>query len=331
MDVSKIKISIIIPVFNISEELPNCLDSVLAQTHRNIEVITVEDGSTDGSGDILDKYAKKDGRIKVIHKQNGGVSAARNDALDAATGDWIGFVDGDDLIDPDMYELLLSNALKYEADISHCGIQTLDSKGEIRKFYGTGKIKIQDNCEGLYDLISGREIEPSTGNKLYSKSLFDNVRYDGEIRYNEDLLINVRLFLKSKKSVFDDICKYTYIRRADSASKGKITEKKLFDPINARRIIMSLLNDYPQRLKNAALESYLHANISGYSSVAEQNRDNLKNAKKQIVGNMKNERKNFFVLPKKSRVHAYLIVCFPVLYKPITGLYNKLFSNSVYG
>ena len=111
------KISVIIPVYNREKSLKKCLDSVMGQTYKNLEIILVDDGSKDSSGVICDEYAAGDSRIKVIHQQNAGVAAARNAGLAMATGDYIGWVDSDDWIEPDMYECMLDNAQKYEADI----------------------------------------------------------------------------------------------------------------------------------------------------------------------------------------------------------------------
>ena len=122
-------ISVIIPVYNIEQYLPRCLDSVIAQTYNNLEIILVDDGSTDSSGEICDKYSLLDNRIKVIHKSNGGVSSARNEGLEVAKGDYIGFVDGDDIIEKDMYQILLDNAIKYHCEMSCCQIDTISVDG----------------------------------------------------------------------------------------------------------------------------------------------------------------------------------------------------------
>ena len=113
-------ISIIVPVYNVEQYLDDCLISIINQTYKNIEIILIDDGSTDKSGKICDEYAKKDSRIIVIHKENGGVSSARNAGLRIAKGAYIGFVDPDDWIAEDMYEVLYSNAKKYDADVSVC-------------------------------------------------------------------------------------------------------------------------------------------------------------------------------------------------------------------
>ena len=128
-------VSIIIPVYNIEEYLPRCLESVLGQSYENLEVILVDDGSTDQSGKICDYYASQDKRIQVIHKKNEGVSIARNTGLDIATGEFIGFVDGDDLVEKDMIKILVQNSLKYEADISICQMDTINVDGTIDPMY----------------------------------------------------------------------------------------------------------------------------------------------------------------------------------------------------
>ena len=116
-----------------------CLDSILAQTHKRIEIIIVDDGSTDGTGIIIDQYASIDQRIIPIHKENGGVTSARIDGIKKASGEYLGFVDGDDYIEPEMFEKLLDNAIKYDADISHCGYQMV-FPGRVEYYYNTGRI-----------------------------------------------------------------------------------------------------------------------------------------------------------------------------------------------
>ena len=114
------RISVIVPIYKTQKHLHKCVDSILAQTHRNLEVILVDDGSPDESGAICDDYAKKDSRIRVIHKPNGGLSDARNAGLEICTGEYIGFVDSDDWVGPTMYEVLLSHLLRFDADMSVC-------------------------------------------------------------------------------------------------------------------------------------------------------------------------------------------------------------------
>ena len=198
-------VSVIIPAYNIEDYIGRCLDSIISQTYKNLEIIVVDDGSRDHTGEILDNYAKKDRRIKVIHKENGGVSSARNKGIEAAEGDYIGFIDGDDLIEPE------------NADIAHCGYQMV-FPDRVDYYHNTGKKKIQTTEEGLKDLLSGEIIEPGLVNKLYKKELIKNCRLDETVKINEDLLMNYQLFKLSQKSVYYDITPYSYMIRSSSAT-----------------------------------------------------------------------------------------------------------------
>ncbi|MBA4384754.1 MAG: hypothetical protein C0410_08460 [Anaerolinea sp.] len=216
-------ISVIVPVYQIEKYLPNCIESILAQTYPDFEVILVDDGSTDRSGNICDEYAAKDRRVKVIHKINAGVSAARNSGIDASNGNYISFIDGDDWIEPDFFSLLVSNLEKYSTDISHCGY-TLDLKSKSIPMHGTASIKVYENIEGLQEFILGRKIEPGLWNKLYKRKLFDNLRLDESLKINEDFLLNYYLFKISNSTVFHDVCKYHYQKREGSASTSALSE-----------------------------------------------------------------------------------------------------------
>jgi len=129
------KISVIVPVYNVEKYLAKCIDSILAQTFTDFECILINDGSPDNSPAICDEYAKKDERMKVIHKENGGVSSARNTGLDIAQGEWITFADSDDWVDENYLELMYSNAIKNNCDLSICGFKSVDEKGNINAVF----------------------------------------------------------------------------------------------------------------------------------------------------------------------------------------------------
>ena len=188
-------ISVIVPAYNVEKTIKRTLDSILKQTYSELEVVVIDDGSTDHTGKIIDWYQKKyPKKIRVFHVPNEGVTAARMRGVRAAKGTWIGFVDGDDEIDPDMYEKLLKNALKYHADISHCGYQMQFSDGRIHYFYNTGILVKQEKTEGVKELLSGERVEPGMCNKLFRKTLFENLCDSKfvplDIKINEDLLMN---------------------------------------------------------------------------------------------------------------------------------------------
>lgn len=227
------KISVIIPAYNIENEISRCLDSVLNQIYKNIEIIVVDDGSTDRTLEILNTYEQKYDNIFVVHQENKGVFSARLSGIQKATGEWIGFVDGDDEIEREMYFVLMKNGIDYHADISHCGYQ-MNFPDRTDLYYGTDKIVYQDNETGLRDLLSGIFIEPALVNKLYRRNLFEGITeeksMDLTIKINEDLLMNYYLFRKANGAVFYDRCYYHYIIRKNSASTTKINKHKLEDP-----------------------------------------------------------------------------------------------------
>lgn len=250
-------ISVIVPAYNIAEFLPRCLDSILNQTYSNLEVIVISDGSTDETNDIIKEYAEKDSRIVPIFKVNSGVSDTRNKGLEIAKGDYIGFVDGDDYIEPNMYEILLNNAIENDADISHCGYQMVFPT-RVDYYYNTGKKVTQDNKEGIRDIIVGDYVEPGIWNKLYRKSIIENVFMPVDIKINEDVLFNFYAFTKSQKSVYEDLPLYHYILRKGSAATSKVNTNKLYDPIKVRKEIFEFcLKNYDKEIQSLAL-SLIH-------------------------------------------------------------------------
>lgn len=234
------KISVIIPAYNIALWLGRCLDSVLAQTLADLEVIVVNDGSNDDTAAIADSYAQKDSRVRVIHKENGGVTSARLRGLAEAKGEWIGFVDGDDYIEPDMYARLLENAMESGADISHCGYRMEFPGGRVDYYYNTNRKILQRGLQGCYDLLTGTFVEPGLWNKLYRRGLFAGLEgwMDPDIRINEDLLMNYYLFSRAEICVYEDFCPYHYLRHQGSASAAKLNTHKLSDPLKVASIIL---------------------------------------------------------------------------------------------
>lgn len=224
------KVSIIIPAYNIAPYLERCLESVRHQTYKELQIIIVDDGSADQTGQIADSFAERDKRFQVIHKENRGVSAARKTGLEKAEGDYIGFVDGDDYIEPEMYEKLVELAVEYGADIAHCGYQMV-FPDRVDLYHGTGELRIQDSYTAVKDLLEGTMVEPGLVNKLYRHDLFIGIEYDPEIVINEDLLLNFLLFHRVYRSVFLDEPLYHYMVRKNSASTSKWNEHKVMDPV----------------------------------------------------------------------------------------------------
>lgn len=206
------KISVIVPVYNIDSYLQRMLDSLIRQSYTDLEIILIDDGSLDNSGKICDEYAAMDSRIRVVHKDNEGVSVARNLGLELSSGDYIGFVDSDDVIDENMYKKLYDNMVINDCDISVCDYITFSDKVN---FEYRDNIKIYSREQALRDIITDGAITNFLWNKLFKKSLFNKVRFPKGKIY-EDLYVMPKLIMSSKKVCYDNSKLYGYFKRNNS-------------------------------------------------------------------------------------------------------------------
>lgn len=224
-------ISVVVPIYNTGNYLVRCIDSVLQQTYSDIELILVDDGSTDNSGEICDAYQKKDRRIKVIHKKNGGLSEARNEGITCAKGEYIAFVDSDDYIAPNMLKILYDNLIEKNADISICNFWWIDEKEKMLETNG------EDEKECFVDkdilkLLYNNDFEYNFSivvawNKLYKRSLFKEIRYPiGKL--HEDEFIIHKLLYQCKKIVYST-CKLYYYMKHDEGITGNVNSKRIQD------------------------------------------------------------------------------------------------------
>ena len=317
----KPKISVLVPAYNVALWLPSCLDSILAQTYQNLEIIVVNEGSTDNTGTILDSYAKKNGRIVAIHQKNAGLVAARETGIAHATGDYVTFVDGDDTIAPDMYEHLMANALKYKADISHCGMDFVFPDGHIEPHYGTGRLLVQDNIEGLRELLIGELVEPSLCTKLYARYLVTNSCLDKSVLNNEDLLRNFTLFSRANRIVFEDFCGYQYFQRPGSMSKDSSKAlQNLKHILRARKLIVDNSSEelYPYAMR-LWLSTYINAINQKTDDCDEQMEEFCKECRQVLI----REKKNTRHLIKRQQIAAWLIIYAPWLHKIIYRIYKR--------
>lgn len=220
------KISIIIPVYNVEPFLGKCLDHIVAQTFQDYEVLLVNDGSTDNSQLICREYAQKDRRFTVINKKNGGLSSARNAGLDAAKGEYIGFVDSDDYIASDMYELLYKNIIKYDADISICSFYVVFADGHISHNKNSNICRYMNNEEAVKTLLTAEHFENFVWDKLYKRGLFDNIRFP-ENELFEDIAVMYKLLDCSKTVIYESKPKYYYVQRPGSILNSGFSIKKM--------------------------------------------------------------------------------------------------------
>lgn len=218
-------ISIIVPVYNVESFLEECINSILVQSFKSLEVILVNDGSTDMSGKISDKFAQIDKRVKVIHKEYGGVSSARNIGVETAQGEFIGFVDSDDRIDKDMFKELYRLCRETVSDISICQLGREINGSLINK--GQEPLILEmDHDEALRQLFKGNLFRFSLCNKLFKKNCFKNIQFP-EGRIHEDLSTTYKLFANSKKAVFTNYIGYIYVKRENSILTSTFNKKRL--------------------------------------------------------------------------------------------------------
>lgn len=224
------KISIIVPVYNVEQYLENCIKSILNQTFEDIEIILVDDGSTDNSGRICDSYKGKDKRIKVIHKKNGGLSSARNCGIEMASGKYIGLVDSDDYIHPKMYEILYKNAIKYSSDIvvgSYKSVDNMDDSDIYNDVKIDGEIQNYTSIEALEELYNENDLDfIISWTKLYKKCLFDDLKYEVGRIYEDQFIIH-KILYKSKIVTYVPALLYFYQQREGSIMHSKFSIKNL--------------------------------------------------------------------------------------------------------
>lgn len=208
------KISIIVPIYNTEQYLERCLQSLINQDYKNIEIILVNDGSDDNSLAICNKYKKDDDRIMVIDKEHTGVSDTRNIGIKRATGDYIGFVDSDDYIDKDMFKKLINGAEKYKCEISMCDlIETHNINDEIKEY----KLKYiqMDKKQALEQLLYDKNIGNYVTVKLFKRELFDSIQFPVGRLY-EDIYTTYKLFSRANNILYIPIPMYHYYQRSDS-------------------------------------------------------------------------------------------------------------------
>lgn len=208
-------VSVIVPVYGVELYLRRCLDSLLCQTGVALEIILVDDGSPDNCGAICDEYAAKDDRILVIHQENAGVSAARNAALEVASGRYIGFVDADDWVDPDMYEYLIGLAERYDADIVQCGIFWEENGQTQEQFVLTADLELPSVRAFTED--DWKKLSNSASNKLYRADGARGVRFPEWCTWGEDLLYNIEVMQQAERVCLGTEAKYHYFQHSDSA------------------------------------------------------------------------------------------------------------------
>lgn len=251
-------ISIIVPVYNVENYLRKCLDSIVNQTYKNLEIILIDDGSDDNSDKICDEYATKDNRIVVIHKINGGLSDARNAGLEIAKGEYIGFVDSDDYISEDMYEFLYNLAIENDLDVAMCASCNVYEDGKVKRpkvfetLFFDKKEKIIENL--FLNKADGLSI--SVCNKLFKKYVLKN-RYFDINKTSEDVFYVLKWIENTEKFGRSAAVKYYYVQRSQSITHQILFTPKILDVIEAYLLNLNIISQkYPNSIEVAKVRLY---------------------------------------------------------------------------
>lgn len=256
-------ISVIVPVYNIEKYLRRSINSIINQTYKNLEIILVDDGSTDQSGKICDEYANIDNRIKVIHKNNGGQASAINLGLDIAKGDYIGFSDPDDYINKNFYKNLYILAEKYNTDITECSMIKVKEEEDIEKVYieefevdKNEKVELFDGIGGLRKLF-GEDFADYLEtivkvNKIYKREIFNDIRFS-EVRIYEEWGTMYKLYYNTKKNLKMYKVQYVYVQRKTSTVNRPFSEERLL-MLDGIEYCMNLANKI--HLEDLVLDCY---------------------------------------------------------------------------
>ena len=317
------KISVIVPVYNVEQYLERCVDSIINQTYTNLEIILVNDGSTDNSGKLCDELAKKDKRIRVIHKENGGLSDARNRGVDEAESDLVGFIDSDDYIDRDMYEILLKNLNNTDADLSMCALY--DVYNNTPEAQVTNKETWKLSSEQAIKMVMEAKILSVTAvNKLYRKSLFTDLKFEvGKIA--EDAFIMIKLLDKCEKIVATNEKKYYYVHRENSITTQKFSTKFL-NVIEAYEQNSNIILEKYPKLKDVAQTRMNWAYFYVLDRLLLDDNYNDKELENKLISYLKNHRKDILNDPlfTKGRKIGFIALLLS------RNLYRKLIEKRGY-
>ena len=277
------KISVVVPIYKVESYLKECMDSILAQSYKNLEIIFVDDGSPDNCPQLCDQYAAYDNRVKVIHKVNGGLSDARNAGIGCATGDYITFVDSDDFIKKNMIEYLFNKLHEYDADIAFCQRVNVDESGAILsdgKTFKDSVVRGQQEC--MHQFLTNPNMDTVAWGQLYKITLFNDVRYPVG-KYHEDVYTTYKLVAKSSCIVTCSEGMYCYRLRPESITSTSFKLKHL-DIIEANKERSEFMKEHFPMLTTFANAGIVYATNQCALRLAKHKGPLIENRTKKDIG-----------------------------------------------
>lgn len=318
-------ISVIIPVYNVENYLEKCIESVINQTYENLDIILIDDGSKDNSGVICDDYKNKDSRIRVIHKENGGLSDARNVALDVTKGSYITFIDSDDYVTNDYVEYLYNLIKKTGSDISMCCFQKIYTENEVL-VNKTELIEVLKKREAIESYLYQRKFTASAHCKMYKKELFMTIRYPKGYYY-EDMAVICNVLDLCEYIAISNQKKYFYIQRNDSIMGERFNNKKMHRIEIAEEIRRFINNNYSDLYSAACARCFLAAvqtirEIPFSTDNVEYYNYAWKVMKSYRIG---------IIFDSKSKTSHKIIALFSFLGKRVLNIMGNIYTNLFYG
>ena len=322
-------ISIIVPVYNVEKYLKKCFYSILNQSYKNLEVILVNDGSTDNSGKICDELSREDSRIKVYHKDNGGLSDARNYGVAKANGEYVGFVDSDDYIDQYMYENLYKAIRKYNTQIAECGITRVYKNNKLRPHYDGEEYSLVVDREGyLKEYLENRKVYGAAVCKLLSIDLAKVLKFpDGKVY--EDVFYTLELLKKVDKYTLISGNYYYYYIRGNSITTKTFSSRDMDYIEIIDKIGEYTLNNY-SKLKEKLFIRQGFAYLSIFNQIIQLNDYRQIPEYSIVIGTLKNIRSNIIfnkLAPKSLKIAIILLNINEGLYKKVLKKYKKYEVN----
>lgn len=318
-------ISVIVPVYNVERYLNRCVDSLINQTYKNLEIILVDDGSTDNSPQICDDYENRYESVKVIHKKNGGLSSARNAGIKQANGDYIGFVDSDDWVEADIYRTCKEMMQKYNCDIVDFKVEFASDEGMSEKINSIESVALVKGSDIIYDYLYRGQTDKapfSVCRKLYRRKLFDGISFP-EGKINEDIVTNYKVLENADSILYINKVGYYYFQKNEKSITSGELKKKDFDLLAASRELCVMSEKYEDvrtlrlakiKLARSYFSLLAKSIVGGFSEdISEEDIKYL----------LKNLRKNYFLL-----IRSPMPLSRKVLTTAICLNYNL--TNSIY-
>lgn len=321
-------ISVVIPVYKVEAYISECIDSVLEQTYHNLEIILVNDGSPDSCPQICDEYAKQDSRIKVIHKENGGLSDARNAGLEIATGKWVSFIDSDDWIEPEFISTLLDTAKSNDADISVCAYTKVYEGGSSVKISADEDLKVMSSTQAMQDLFTYKKYGGvMTWNKLYKTKIF----IDNKIKFpvgkiHEDNFTTYKTYYYANKIAYIDTPLVNYRQRDDSIMGQSFDARRLHSIEASHEAVDFVKNNkipLTQEVQFAVMSSYMQTIRSLQESNNKSEYRDLQKSLLKKLSDLKPILSNNPYLRAKDRFRLRLAST-PALYTTLVSIYQKV-------